>query len=74
MEDSMTKEETQAALRLKITEFGEGKNAYLIELGEFQAGMQFVLFERVTSEDRGDGTMITEAFFEGHRFLLVTEV
>jgi len=68
----MTPEEVRQALRVRVAEFGK-KEAYLLYPEEFSAGKNAGLFEVQGTEDRGDGTVITQVIFEGNAFLLVEE-
>lgn len=68
----MLPEELAEILRERISEFGE-KPAYMLFPEELLVGKRHSLFAIQQPEDRGDGTIITKAVFEGKTFLCVTE-
>lgn len=68
----MTREKLEEILTRRISEFGE-KPAYVLTPEELQAGKEYGLLVTLEPEDRGDGTVITKAFFAGKKFLCVTE-
>ncbi|MFA6503016.1 MAG: hypothetical protein WCT45_02030 [Candidatus Paceibacterota bacterium] len=59
-------------LRERISEFGE-KPSYILFPEELSAGRTYGLFTVQEPEDRGDGTVITKATFEGKLFICATE-
>jgi hypothetical protein len=72
LEDIMSPGELTGILRKRISEFGE-KPAYMLFPEELLAGKRYSLFIVQEPEDRGDGTIVTKAIFEGKAFLCVTE-
>ncbi|MFZ2187244.1 MAG: hypothetical protein WAV46_01270 [Candidatus Moraniibacteriota bacterium] len=66
----MSPEELVEILRRRVSEFGE-KPAYMLFPEELSLGKQHSLFLLQAPEDRGDGTLITKAVFEGKNFLCV---
>lgn len=68
----MDPENLAACLRERIREFGD-KPAYILYPEELVAGIKHDILHAESSEDQGDGTIITRATFEGTKFLCVTE-
>lgn len=68
----MSPEELQEVLRKRISEFGE-KPSYVLFPEELALGKMHGFFELHDPEDRGDGTIVTKAVFEGKAFLCVME-
>lgn len=66
----MTSEKLVAILNKRIDECGK-KPAYLLFPEELAAGEQFGIFENMSKEDRGDGTIIVKVSFQEKSFLCV---
>lgn len=68
----MKLDELVATLRQRVREFGE-KPAYILYPEELATGIKYAILQAKQPEDQGDGTIITQAIFEGYKFLCVTE-
>ncbi|MFA5997568.1 MAG: hypothetical protein WC791_03720 [Candidatus Paceibacterota bacterium] len=69
----MGPEDFAAILRKRVIEFGE-KPAYVLSSDELAIGSKYDLLHiEQPPEDRGDGTIITKATFEGKVFLCIKE-
>lgn len=68
-----TYHEIKAVLRNRVAESGD-KPGYLLLEEELKEGLHFNIFDSIDGPtDRGDGTTVTCAIFEGNRFILVAQ-
>lgn len=68
----MGPENLVAILRERVREFGE-KPAYILSSEELATGVEHAILQVQQPEDRGDGTIITKATFEGNTFICIKE-
>lgn len=68
----MGSENLATLLRERVREFGE-KPAYVLSSEELAIGTEHAIFQLEQPEDRGDGTVITKAKFEGNLFVCIKE-
>lgn len=68
----MEEAKLRSILNERIRDFGD-KQAYVLYQNELEAGITHAILTIKKSENRGDGTTVIEATFEGKKFLCVTE-